>query len=117
MSRIMCRSPYDDDDVDVTNDDVDATIDDVTFNENWPSIGSAMKKSLVTDSAGWCFRVYSASTRIQNAQTERRKLYSFLACKSPALQCLVGVAVDLFCEQGRYREESFCLPILSCLRL
>ena len=31
--------------------------------------------------------------------------------------CLVGVAVDLFCEQGRYREESFCLPILSCLRL
>ena len=27
-------------------------------------IGSAMKKSLVTDSAGWCFSVYSASTRI-----------------------------------------------------
>ena len=37
-------------------------------------VGSAMKKSLVTDSAGWCFSVYSASTRIQNAQTERRKL-------------------------------------------
>ena len=37
-------------------------------------IGSAMKKSLVTDSAEWCFSVYSASTRIQNAQTERRKL-------------------------------------------
>ena len=27
-------------------------------------VGSAMKKSLVTDSAGWCFSVYSASTRI-----------------------------------------------------
>ena len=27
-------------------------------------IGSAMKKSLVTDSAGWCFSVYSALTRI-----------------------------------------------------
>ena len=39
-----------------------------------PTLGSAMKKSLVTDSAGWCFSVYSASTRIQNAQTERRKL-------------------------------------------
>ena len=37
-------------------------------------VGSAMKKSLVTDSAGWCFSVYSASTRTQNAQTERRKL-------------------------------------------
>ena len=29
-----------------------------------PNLGSAMKKSLVTDSAGWCFSVYSASTRI-----------------------------------------------------
>ena len=28
------------------------------------TVGSAMKKSLVTDSAGWCFSVYSASTRI-----------------------------------------------------
>ena len=27
-------------------------------------VGSAMKKSLVTDSAEWCFSVYSASTRI-----------------------------------------------------
>ena len=27
-------------------------------------LGSAMKKSLVTDSAEWCFSVYSASTRI-----------------------------------------------------
>ena len=45
------------------------------------------------------------------------QLYSFLACKSPALQCLVGVTVDLFCEQGRYGEDNFCLPILSCLRL
>ena len=28
------------------------------------ALGSAMKKSLVTDSAEWCFSVYSASTRI-----------------------------------------------------
>ena len=57
------------------------------------SIGSAMKKSLVTDSAGWCFSVYSASTRIQYAQTERRKLLRI--CKKIKEDKLRGRSLDL----------------------
>ena len=32
-----------------------------------------MKKSLVTDSAGWCFSVYSASTRTEAEEAKKKQ--------------------------------------------